>query len=117
MYTKFANFQKLIVYHGNCLFFFSDIDATSSGFDNGAILHIAASNLCLDAAKCLVSGISRINYVRQCIDHKKCLFQLQHGANAFIKDDKNRTPLNTIPEGKNSLELIELSSINKVSLV
>ncbi|XP_028407619.1 CAP-Gly domain-containing linker protein 3-like [Dendronephthya gigantea] len=53
-----------------------DIDATCSGFDNGTILHIAASNLCLDAAKCL----------------------LQHGANAFVKDDKNRTPLNTIPE-------------------
>ncbi|CAB3993805.1 CAP-Gly domain-containing linker 3-like isoform X2, partial [Paramuricea clavata] len=53
-----------------------DIDAACSGFDNGTILHIAASNLCLDAAKCL----------------------LQHGANAFVKDDKNRTPLNTIPE-------------------
>ena len=33
----------------------SDIDATCSGFDNGTILHIAASNLCFDAAKCLVS--------------------------------------------------------------
>ncbi|XP_046864760.1 CAP-Gly domain-containing linker protein 3-like [Xenia sp. Carnegie-2017] len=53
-----------------------DIDATSSGFDNGTILHIAASNLCLDSAKCL----------------------LQHGANAFVKDDQNRTALNTIPE-------------------
>lgn len=38
-----------------CFSSLTDIDATCSAFDNGTILHIAASNLCFDAAKCLVS--------------------------------------------------------------
>ena len=34
---------------------FTDVDVRCKEFDNGTSLHIAASNLCLDGAKCLVS--------------------------------------------------------------
>ena len=39
-----------------CLFFFllADVDTRCKEFDNGTSLHIAASNLCLEGAKCLV---------------------------------------------------------------
>lgn len=35
--------------------YFADVDTRCKEFDNGTSLHIAASNLCLEGAKCLVS--------------------------------------------------------------
>ena len=51
-----------------------DVDSICSEFDNGGVLHIAASNLAYEAVKVL----------------------LQNGANPLLKDDKGRTPLGTI---------------------
>ena len=58
----FCSFDLLNCFPLHCFYPFSsnffllpDIDATCSEFNNGTVLHIAASNLCLDAAKCLVS--------------------------------------------------------------
>ncbi|XP_064626723.1 CAP-Gly domain-containing linker protein 3-like isoform X2 [Lineus longissimus] len=53
-----------------------DIDCTCSEFDHGAALHIAASNLAFEAAKCLI----------------------QNGANVCIKDDHGRTPYDVLPD-------------------
>ncbi|XP_035829126.1 CAP-Gly domain-containing linker protein 3 [Aplysia californica] len=53
-----------------------DIDSTCSEFEHGSALHIAASNLALEACKLL----------------------LQNGANPSLKDDLGRTPLDCIPD-------------------
>jgi len=53
-----------------------DVDARCKEFDNGTSLHIAAGNLCLEGAKCL----------------------LQHGADASLKDKLNRVALHCIPD-------------------
>lgn len=53
-----------------------DVDSTCSEFDNGTVLHIAASNLAYEAIKVL----------------------LQNGANPTLKDDKGRIPLECIPD-------------------
>lgn len=50
---------------------FTDVDSICSEFDNGGVLHIAASNLAYEAIKVL----------------------LQNGANPSLKDDKGRTPI------------------------
>ena len=48
-----------------------DVDSPCVAFDRGTPLHIAAANLAVDAARCLV----------------------QNGANPHIRDDLQRTPL------------------------
>ncbi|XP_033109253.1 CAP-Gly domain-containing linker protein 3-like isoform X2 [Anneissia japonica] len=53
-----------------------DIDSRCREYDNGTCLHLAASNSCYEAAKCL----------------------LQHGANATLKDELGRTPIECIPD-------------------
>ncbi|XP_078346704.1 CAP-Gly domain-containing linker protein 3-like isoform X2 [Oculina patagonica] len=53
-----------------------DVDARCKEFDNGTSLHIAASNLCIEGAKCL----------------------LQHGADASLRDKLNRLALHCIPD-------------------
>ncbi|XP_073243048.1 CAP-Gly domain-containing linker protein 3-like isoform X2 [Porites lutea] len=53
-----------------------DVDIRCKEFDNGTSLHIAASNLCLEGAKCL----------------------LQHGADASLRDKLNRLALQCIPD-------------------
>ncbi|XP_071142130.1 CAP-Gly domain-containing linker protein 3-like isoform X1 [Mytilus galloprovincialis] len=53
-----------------------DVDSICSEFDNGGVLHIAASNLAYEAIKVL----------------------LQNGANPSLKDDKGRTPIECIPD-------------------
>lgn len=53
-----------------------DVDVRCKEFDNGTSLHIAASNLCLEGAKCL----------------------LQHGADASLTDKLNRLALHCIPD-------------------
>lgn len=53
-----------------------DVDTQCKEFDNGTSLHIAASNLCLEGAKCL----------------------LQHGADASLRDKLNRLALHCIPD-------------------
>lgn len=53
-----------------------DVDVCCKEFDNGTSLHIAAGNLCLEVAKCL----------------------LQHGADASIRDKLNRVALQCIPD-------------------
>lgn len=53
-----------------------DVDVCCKEFDNGTSLHIAASNLCLEGAKCL----------------------LQHGADASLRDKLNRIALHCIPD-------------------
>ncbi|XP_055495558.1 CAP-Gly domain-containing linker protein 4-like isoform X4 [Leucoraja erinacea] len=52
------------------------IDATCSDFNFGTPLHIAASNLCLSAVKCL----------------------LEHGANPVFRNDKGQTPADIVPD-------------------
>lgn len=51
-------------------------DATCSDFNFGTPLHIAASNLCLSAVKCL----------------------LEHGANPVFRNDKGQTPADIVPD-------------------
>ncbi|XP_074635396.1 CAP-Gly domain-containing linker protein 3-like isoform X3 [Acropora palmata] len=53
-----------------------DVNVPCKEFDNGTSLHIAASNLCLEGAKCL----------------------LQHGADASVKDKLSRVALHCIPD-------------------
>ena len=51
---------------------FSEVDATCSDFDFGTALHIAASNLCVSAVKCLLeSGANPAFRVRvpACLQH------------------------------------------------
>ena len=44
-----------MIYLTNVHHSISDVDARCKEFDNGTSLHIAAGNLCLEGAKCLVS--------------------------------------------------------------
>ncbi|CAH1243559.1 CLIP3 [Branchiostoma lanceolatum] len=53
-----------------------DVDNLCQEYDNGTPLHIATTNLCFEAARCL----------------------LQHGADPTIKDSAGRTPLECIPD-------------------
>ncbi|XP_071953459.1 CAP-Gly domain-containing linker protein 4-like isoform X2 [Antedon mediterranea] len=53
-----------------------DVDSRCREYNNGTCLHIAASNCCFEASKCL----------------------LQHGAIATLKDDLGRTPIECIPD-------------------
>ncbi|XP_024147273.1 CAP-Gly domain-containing linker protein 4 isoform X2 [Oryzias melastigma] len=53
-----------------------DIDATCSDFDFGTALHIAASNLCISAVKCL----------------------LELGANPAFKNEKGQCPVDVVPD-------------------
>ncbi|KAI8509346.1 CAP-Gly domain-containing linker protein 4 [Branchiostoma belcheri] len=53
-----------------------DVDNLCREYDNGTPLHIATTNLCFEAARCL----------------------LQHGADPTIKDGAGRTPLECIPD-------------------
>uniref|UniRef100_A0A3B3QMQ8 Si:dkeyp-47f9.4 n=1 Tax=Paramormyrops kingsleyae TaxID=1676925 RepID=A0A3B3QMQ8_9TELE len=53
-----------------------EVDATCSDFDFGTALHIAASNLCISAVKCL----------------------LQMGANPAFRNDKGQCPADVVPE-------------------
>ncbi|KAK6489432.1 CAP-Gly domain-containing linker protein 4-like [Huso huso] len=53
-----------------------DVDATCSDFDFGTALHIAASNLCVRAVKCL----------------------LEHGANPAFRNDHGQTPADVVPD-------------------
>ncbi|XP_069464812.1 CAP-Gly domain-containing linker protein 4 isoform X2 [Ambystoma mexicanum] len=53
-----------------------DVDATSSDFDFGTALHIAANNLCINAVKSL----------------------LEHGANPAFRNDKGQIPADVVPD-------------------
>uniref|UniRef100_A0A672NU66 CAP-Gly domain-containing protein n=1 Tax=Sinocyclocheilus grahami TaxID=75366 RepID=A0A672NU66_SINGR len=53
-----------------------EVDATCSDFDFGTVLHIAASNLCTSAVKCL----------------------LELGANPAFRNDKGQCPADVVPE-------------------
>ncbi|XP_048830050.1 CAP-Gly domain-containing linker protein 4-like isoform X2 [Brienomyrus brachyistius] len=53
-----------------------EVDATCSDFDFGTALHIAASNLCVSAVKCL----------------------LEMGANPAFRNDKGQCPADVVPE-------------------
>ncbi|XP_061824430.1 CAP-Gly domain-containing linker protein 4 isoform X2 [Nerophis lumbriciformis] len=69
-----------------------DIDATCSDFDFGNALHIAASNLCTSAVKCL----------------------LELGANPALKDDKGQYPFDVVPDPLNmSLEMEDAAALAK----
>ena len=47
--------RQLVYCYNACSFFLlADVDTRCKEFDNGTSLHIAASNLCLEGAKCLV---------------------------------------------------------------
>ena len=50
----------------------SDVDVQCKEFDNGSSLHIAATNLCLEGAKCLVSLNSIFNTFNECCFSKLC---------------------------------------------
>ncbi|TNN71035.1 CAP-Gly domain-containing linker protein 3 [Liparis tanakae] len=52
------------------------LNSTCSDFHYGTALHIAASNLCLDAVKCL----------------------LEHGANPVVRNDKGQVPGEVVPD-------------------
>ncbi|KAF6729037.1 CAP-Gly domain-containing linker protein 4 [Oryzias melastigma] len=54
----------------------TNIDATCSDFDFGTALHIAASNLCISAVKCL----------------------LELGANPAFKNEKGQCPVDVVPD-------------------
>ena len=59
--TSDCKFQKNIFHRERnvglhfILVFIPDVNVPCKEFDNGTSLHIAASNLCLEGAKCLVS--------------------------------------------------------------
>uniref|UniRef100_A0A8C2Q1E3 Si:dkeyp-47f9.4 n=1 Tax=Cyprinus carpio TaxID=7962 RepID=A0A8C2Q1E3_CYPCA len=53
-----------------------EVDATCSDFDFGTVLHIASSNLCTSAVKCL----------------------LELGANPAFRNDKGQCPADVVPE-------------------
>ncbi|XP_038623061.1 CAP-Gly domain-containing linker protein 3 isoform X2 [Tachyglossus aculeatus] len=52
------------------------VNSTCSDFNHGTALHIAASNLCLGAAKCL----------------------LEHGANPALRNSKGQVPADVVPD-------------------
>ncbi|XP_069787125.1 CAP-Gly domain-containing linker protein 4 isoform X3 [Narcine bancroftii] len=69
-----------------------EVDATCSDFNFGTSLHIAASNLCLSAAKCL----------------------LEHGANPVFRNDKGQMPVDTVPDPLDMpLDMAEAAAIAK----
>jgi len=82
--------------------------STCSEFSNGSSLHLAATNLCLDSAKVLVSGyrmrsilFSREDAVDLITLCKFLLFsQLQNGADGSATDDNGRQPYELIPDSK-----------------
>uniref|UniRef100_UPI00398E4A3A CAP-Gly domain-containing linker protein 4-like isoform X2 n=1 Tax=Pristiophorus japonicus TaxID=55135 RepID=UPI00398E4A3A len=68
------------------------VDATCSDFDFGTSLHIAASNLCLSAVKCL----------------------LEHGANPVFRNDKGQMPVDIVPDPLDMpLEMAEAAAVAK----
>ncbi|XP_043916136.1 CAP-Gly domain-containing linker protein 4 [Protopterus annectens] len=71
---------------------FEDVDATCSDFDFGTALHIAASNLCIGAVKCL----------------------LGHGANPAFKNEKGQIPADVISNPVDMpLEMADAAAIAK----
>lgn len=57
--------------------FFVEVDATCSDFDFGTALHIAASNLCMSAVKCLLelgaNPAFRVSYIVLLHTHRRVL--------------------------------------------
>ncbi|RXM28759.1 CAP-Gly domain-containing linker protein 3 [Acipenser ruthenus] len=69
-----------------------DVDATCSDFDFGTALHIAASNLCVRAVKCL----------------------LEHGANPAFRNDRGQTPADVVPDPlEMPLEMADAAAVAK----
>uniref|UniRef100_A0A3P9H9R8 Si:dkeyp-47f9.4 n=1 Tax=Oryzias latipes TaxID=8090 RepID=A0A3P9H9R8_ORYLA len=69
-----------------------DIDATCSDFDFGTALHIAASNLCISAVKCL----------------------LELGANHAFKNEKGQCPVDVVPDPLDMpLEMADAAAVAK----
>ncbi|XP_053568617.1 CAP-Gly domain-containing linker protein 4 [Bombina bombina] len=69
-----------------------DVDATCSDFDFGTALHIAASNLCMGAVKCL----------------------LEHGANTAFRDDRGRIAADVVPDPVDMpLEMADAAAVAK----
>ncbi|XP_030051987.1 CAP-Gly domain-containing linker protein 4 isoform X2 [Microcaecilia unicolor] len=69
-----------------------DVDSTCSDFDFGTALHIAASNLCSAAVKCL----------------------LENGANPAFRDDKGRIPADVVPDPVDMpLEMADAAAVAK----
>ncbi|XP_072121015.1 CAP-Gly domain-containing linker protein 4 isoform X1 [Mobula birostris] len=69
-----------------------EVDATCSDFNFGTPLHIAASNLCLSAVKCL----------------------LEHGANPVFRNDKGEMPADIVPDPLDMpLDMAEAAAIAK----
>ena len=79
---RYRNLQKIMPFILNkrglsftwcsCTFcyFISDVDIRCKEFDNGTSLHIAASNLCLEGAKCLVSDFVELKKMSSETEHK-----------------------------------------------
>ncbi|KAM9842762.1 CAP-Gly domain-containing linker protein 4 [Aulostomus maculatus] len=69
-----------------------DVDATCSDFDFGTALHIAASNLCTSAVKCL----------------------LELGANAAFRNEKGQCPADVVPDPLDMpLEMADAATLAK----
>ncbi|XP_041660818.1 CAP-Gly domain-containing linker protein 3 [Cheilinus undulatus] len=68
------------------------LNSTCSDFNYGTALHIAASNLCLGAVKCL----------------------LEHGANPSVRNDKSQVPADVVPDPMDmSLDKAEAAMVAK----
>ncbi|KAJ8369160.1 hypothetical protein SKAU_G00091880 [Synaphobranchus kaupii] len=68
------------------------LNSTCSDFHHGTALHIAASNLCLGAVKCL----------------------LEHGANPTVRNDKGQGPADVVPDPMDmSLDKAEAAMVAK----
>ncbi|XP_047248084.1 CAP-Gly domain-containing linker protein 3 isoform X3 [Girardinichthys multiradiatus] len=68
------------------------LNSTCSDFHYGTALHIAASNLCLSAVKCL----------------------LEHGANPAVRNDKGQVPAEVVPDPMDmSLDKAEAAMVAK----
>ncbi|XP_008400224.2 CAP-Gly domain-containing linker protein 3 [Poecilia reticulata] len=68
------------------------LNSTCSDFHYGTALHIAASNLCLNAVKCL----------------------LEHGANPTVRNDKGQVPAEVVPDPMDmSLDKTEAAMVAK----
>ncbi|KPP73056.1 CAP-Gly domain-containing linker protein 3-like, partial [Scleropages formosus] len=73
-------------------YFSSVLNSTCSDFNHGTALHIAASNLCLGAVKCL----------------------LEHGANPTVRNDKGLVPAEVVPDPMDmSLDKAEAAMVAK----
>ncbi|KAJ8340995.1 hypothetical protein SKAU_G00332860 [Synaphobranchus kaupii] len=69
-----------------------EVDATCSDFDFGTALHISASNLCLSAARCLLSL----------------------GANPAFRNEKGQCPVDVVPEPLDMpLEMADAAALAK----